>query len=70
MSQPTSWYDGPNPGLADKIASLKGRKPGTVCVMCMSNIETMCFRGTGVCGEICRKVKDGELLITDRARTP
>lgn len=31
------------------------------CTVCHDPIETMTFRGTGVCCEICRKERDGEL---------
>lgn len=30
------------------------------CSECNSQIKTMAFRGTGVCGEDCRKQRDGE----------
>lgn len=26
-----------------------------ICGMCGNKIRTMCFRGTGICGENCRK---------------
>ncbi len=28
------------------------------CEVCNSVIKTMCFRGTGVCSELCRKVRE------------
>lgn len=34
---------------------------GTHCVVCGTEIKVMCFQTTGVCSEICRKVRDGEI---------
>lgn len=34
---------------------------GTHCVACGAEIRVMCFQMTGVCSEICRKVRDGEI---------
>lgn len=31
------------------------------CEICGKKIETMSFRGTGVCGENHRKIRDGEI---------
>lgn len=31
------------------------------CSVCHTKIETMCFRGTGVCSEKCRKKRDGDV---------
>jgi len=31
-----------------------------VCTNCGGIIQVMCFRGTGVCSEICRKDRDGD----------
>jgi hypothetical protein len=33
------------------------------CVVDGRPILTMSFKGTGVCGELCRKVRDGELTL-------
>lgn len=30
------------------------------CSECNKKIDVMCFRGTGVCSELCRKARDGE----------
>lgn len=30
------------------------------CQVCKREIKTMIFRGTGVCCENCRKIRDGE----------
>lgn len=31
------------------------------CKICGNPVNTMSFRGTGVCGENCRKIRDGEI---------
>jgi hypothetical protein len=31
-----------------------------LCEVCGEAVQTMCFRGTGVCRELCRKKRDGE----------
>lgn len=31
------------------------------CSVCKKKVETMAFKNTGVCGENCRKVRDGEV---------
>jgi hypothetical protein len=31
------------------------------CIICDTEIKTMSFKGTGVCGEIHRKMRDGEI---------
>lgn len=35
---------------------------------CRQRIHTMSFKGTGVCGERCRKVRDGEATVTERPK--
>lgn len=34
---------------------------GTHCTVCGTEIKVMCFHMTGVCSEICRKVRAGEI---------
>jgi hypothetical protein len=36
------------------------------CTQCGGKIYTMAFKGTGVCGELCRKVRDRD---ADRPRS-
>lgn len=38
------------------------------CEMCGSDILTMCFKSTGVCGEQCRKLRNNQLVIEEVAR--
>lgn len=56
MSQPTSRPDVPIRFDLSKI-----------CEICYKKIEVMCFKGTGVCGEICRKIRDKEPLDRPQA---
>jgi hypothetical protein len=35
-----------------------------MCEVCKGQITMMCFRGTTVCCENCRKVRDGEKQAT------
>lgn len=37
--------------------------PTDTCSECGNKIQTMCFKGTGVCCENCRKVRDGEVAV-------
>lgn len=37
------------------------RRSSKFCSECGASIETMCFRGTGVCSENCRKRRDHEV---------
>jgi hypothetical protein len=41
------------------------------CSGCGREIKTMAFKGTGACGELCRKVNDGEITKeqADEVRT-
>lgn len=41
-------------------AADKGVAENQICMVCLATITTMCFRGTGVCGEQCRKRRDNE----------
>lgn len=38
------------------------------CAICTQKIETMSFKGTGVCGERCRKTRAQEPLTEDRPK--
>lgn len=42
--------------------------PVELCGMCNAPIQTMCFKGTGVCGERCRKLRDNQLTIEEAVR--
>ena len=33
------------------------------CEKCGRDITVMCFKGTGVCGELCRKLRAGEITL-------
>jgi hypothetical protein len=44
---------------ADKFVASRVARP-EVCGVCGGEVRTMCFRATGVCGELCRKARDGE----------
>lgn len=38
------------------------------CGVCTAEIKTMSFKGTGVCGDRCRKARAGIPLVTDRPK--
>lgn len=40
---------------------LKAKRMEDTCINCGSKIETMAFRGTGVCSEDCKKVVKGDV---------
>lgn len=42
--------------------------PVEECEMCHSPVLTMCFKGTGVCGENCHKLRKGQLVIEEPVR--
>ena len=57
----------PNTGLPyalteeqERIDSIKQEEKVELCEVCTGPVVTMIFRGTGVCGERCRKKKMGE----------
>ena len=51
------------------ITTQSGRiVPVEECSMCNAPIQTMCFKGTGVCGERCRKLRDNQLTIEEAVR--
>jgi len=39
------------------------------CSECGREVKTMTFKGTGVCGEICRKLNDGEITKEEADET-
>ena len=41
-------------------AVTQGCKVSELCVMCGIKIETMSFKGTGVCSELCRKDREND----------
>lgn len=46
--------------LVELAAEEKGVDRRNICVVCLEAIQIMSFKGTGVCGEIHRKIRDGE----------
>lgn len=48
--------------FAAEVAEEMDLPLGNVCVICFKEIKTMAFRGSGICSEIHRKVRDGEPL--------
>lgn len=48
-----------DPGKID-TSSVKVKSLNELCVVCTQKIEVMCFKGTGVCSEQCRKFAEGE----------
>lgn len=49
-----------HPEIIAKEAKDLGVQPHDLCCMCLKKIETMCFRFTGVCSELCRKDRDND----------
>lgn len=48
------------------VQRLQDRRPyvnshGDNCIKCGNSIKVQCFKDTGVCSEICRKLRDGEI---------
>lgn len=39
---------------------LKDKDGNELCIICGEPVLVMCMKGTGVCGELHRKVRDGE----------
>lgn len=44
--------------------------PAGRCEVCSEPIKVMAFKNTGVCSEICRKVRDKEEIGDFESRTP
>jgi hypothetical protein len=67
MSQPTLHPDLLTPIQRANFAVSNHVKMKDICEVDGKVIKVMCFKGTGVCGEICRKIRDKEPLDRPQA---
>lgn len=66
----TSLPDADHHALISMAASEKGVSARDICQVCLDVIQVMSFRGTGVCSEVHRKLRDGEPTDKFRAIAP